>query len=138
KHLKKDNSIINVEVHVDRIAYHNKPARLVLANDVTEGKRSEDALRKSETIMAHAQSIAHFGSWEIELHSQNIFSRKNSVLWSDEVYRIFGYKPGSIVLNSHLFFKAIHPDDIALVKNTIRKTVTENELYSFEHRIVLE
>jgi len=54
-----------------------------LEKPVVEGKKAEEALRKSEGSLAEAQRIAHIGSWDLDLVS-------NTLTWSDEVYRMFG------------------------------------------------
>jgi PAS domain S-box-containing protein len=56
RHLKRDGTIINVEITTHSIAFADKPAELVLANDVTERKRSEDALRESNSQLEIALS----------------------------------------------------------------------------------
>lgn len=50
KHRKKDGSLIDVEVYSHSIQFANKDARLVLANDVTELKKSELELREREEL----------------------------------------------------------------------------------------
>ena len=56
--------------------------------DVSELKEATEALRQSESRLAKAQSLAHLGHWEWDLPS-------GEVLWSDEIYRIFGLYPES-------------------------------------------
>lgn len=48
RHRKKDGSTINVEVTANRLNFAGKAAEFVLANDVTERKKAETALRISE------------------------------------------------------------------------------------------
>jgi two-component system, cell cycle sensor histidine kinase and response regulator CckA len=48
RHKKKDGTIIDVEIISHSIEWNGRPARIVLANDVTERKRTEEALRESE------------------------------------------------------------------------------------------
>ena len=48
KHRKKDGTLIDVEIVSDDIAYEGREARLVLAKDITERRRAEEALRVSE------------------------------------------------------------------------------------------
>jgi PAS domain S-box-containing protein len=48
-HIKKDGSVIDVEITSHKLIFEERPARLVLANDVTERKRAEAAVRESES-----------------------------------------------------------------------------------------
>jgi PAS domain S-box-containing protein len=48
RHRKKDGSIINVEITSNRVNFAGRAAEFVLANDITERKKAEDALRISE------------------------------------------------------------------------------------------
>lgn len=48
RHLKKDGSMIFVEIIAHHIFYEGKPARIILANDVTAKKQAEDLLKVSE------------------------------------------------------------------------------------------
>jgi PAS domain S-box-containing protein len=47
-HQRKDGTLIDVEIIRHEINFGNRPAYLILANDVTEKKKSEMALRESE------------------------------------------------------------------------------------------
>jgi PAS domain S-box-containing protein len=48
--------------------------------------RSNDALRESKEYLDEAQRIAHLGSWQLDVAS-------NQVVWSDELYRMYGFDP---------------------------------------------
>ena len=48
KHRTKDGKILFVEIYSHRLNFMGRNARLVMANDVTERKIFEDALKKSE------------------------------------------------------------------------------------------
>lgn len=48
KHRKKDGSLIDVEITSHRLTFAGRKARIVLANDVTERVRAEEALRQAE------------------------------------------------------------------------------------------
>jgi PAS domain S-box-containing protein len=48
RHCKKDGTLIEVEITAHRLEFAGRPAELVLAIDITERKRAENALRLSE------------------------------------------------------------------------------------------
>jgi PAS domain S-box-containing protein len=54
KHRKKDGSLIDVEISSHAINWADRPARLVLASDVTKRLRADGALRKSEETYRQA------------------------------------------------------------------------------------
>ncbi len=51
KHRKKDGSLIEVEIHSHEILYEGRPARLVLANDVTERVLAEQVLANERNLL---------------------------------------------------------------------------------------
>ncbi len=58
KHRKKDGSVINVQITSHPIDFSGCPSELVLANDITEQLRAEDALRtKNDELTAMTQQL---------------------------------------------------------------------------------
>jgi two-component system, cell cycle sensor histidine kinase and response regulator CckA len=96
--------------------------------DITDREQAEERLRQSEARLARAQEIAQLGSWELEL-------RTRELVWSDEVFRIFGWPPGSEVTLER-FEQSVHPEDRAAVDAAFLKALVRGEPYSFEHRII--
>jgi PAS domain S-box-containing protein len=102
--------------------------------DITERKQVEITLRKRESILAQAGEMAHLGAWDIELGNQEDINI-NPLSWSDEVYRIFGYVPGTVKPSNDLFFERVHPDDRVLVQESIAHAIATGQPYAIEHRV---
>ena len=96
--------------------------------DITERKRAEEELRRSEAHLAEAQRLSHTGSWYLDVVH-------NRLSWSDEVFRIFGIKFGT-PLTYETFLAAVHADDRAFVDQAWKKALL-GAAYEIEHRILV-
>src|SRR6202040_1379458 len=72
--------------------------------DVTERKRAEEALQKSQLYLSEGQRLAHMGSWAF--NPSGFFE-----YWSQELFEIYGLDPqkGSPTLDEYL--ATVHPQD---------------------------
>ncbi len=86
-------------------------------------RRAEEKLRSKDSLLAEAQSLDHIGSWNWDIVS-------DTVLWSDEHYRIFGVTPQEMVMTYEGILSHIHPDD--------RQTVVDKVLQALEDRNTYE
>jgi len=57
------------------------------STDVTERKHAEESLRASEAYLVEAQSLTRTGSCAID------GSSRETVYWSDEMFRLFDFDP---------------------------------------------
>jgi PAS domain S-box-containing protein len=97
--------------------------------DVTERKRAELALRRSESGLANAQRIAQLGNWDWNIAT-------GELTWSDEAYRIFDRDSEGFEPTYEAFLKAVHPEDRALVQKALSNALAGYP-YSLDHRIIL-
>jgi PAS domain S-box-containing protein len=121
----RDGRVIDAACAVVRLSDGTKVA---IARDITERKEAEQRLKQSERQLAEAQRLAHIGSWDWDL-------RTNAVTWSDELYHIFGLQPGTISVAGEVD-RFIHPDDLDLGWDTVKRAVASKEPYDYYHRIL--
>ena len=93
----------------------------------SELERRERALLDRERMLAQSQTIAHIGSWELDLSEERM-------TWSDELCRIAGVPLGSRPTTAE-FLAQVHRDDRALLENQVQSARDGAESHS-EYRIV--
>jgi PAS domain S-box-containing protein len=98
--------------------------------DASDRVRAEEELRQSESALRAAQKVAHVGSWTWHIPT-------NRLIWSDEMYRIFGIAKDDFSGDlAELTARAIHPEDRAEVERVNRAVITERKHSPIEFRIV--
>ncbi len=104
---------------------------IIVFRDITEQKRLQESLERSESSLKKAQSISHIGSWELDLSS-------NVLLWSEEIYRIFEINPFHFEPSYTAFIDAIHPDDRQSVNEAYLNSLQDRQKYTIEHRLLMK
>jgi formate hydrogenlyase transcriptional activator len=97
--------------------------------DITEHRRAEEAIRRSEAYLAEAQRLSHTGSFGWKVSSGEIF-------WSDETFRIFECDPSSKP-TIEFTLSRVHREDRNLVQEQIDRASRNGEGFDFEHRLQL-
>lgn len=80
KHRLADGSVRDVESFATRVQWAGKTAIHSIVHDITDRKRAEAALRKSETILRESQKAARIGSWFYDIESDQL--SVTNELWS--------------------------------------------------------
>ena len=102
----------------------------VLSQDITEMKRVEEELRKSEGRLNMAQRVGHVGSWDVDVES-------GKQQWSDECFRILGFEIGAKAPSFEKFMERIHPDDRAGFMKARGRALYEDQPFDQEYRFIL-
>jgi PAS domain S-box-containing protein len=100
-----------------------------MVRDVTERKRAEEALRRSESYLAEAQRLSHTGTI--------VFNATGPVYWSEESYRIWGLDPRQGLPDRETALHRTHPDDRDRVSKEVFEALHKTRRYAIEFRIVL-
>jgi PAS domain S-box-containing protein len=87
----------------------------------------QDELRQSESRLKNAQSLANMGNWEYD-------PEKQTVIWSDQLYKIYGFKVG-IPITMEMIQKAVLPEDLDMVSRSISEAISKQGSFRIEYRI---
>ncbi|MDC4227280.1 MAG: EAL domain-containing protein [Candidatus Manganitrophus sp.] len=126
----KSGVLITAQITWSRMTFHGKTSWLISAHDISDRKRVEETLKRSEQQLAETERLTRLGSWRWDIPS-------NQATWSDELYRIFSLKPQSKEITSETYLSYIHPEDREQVKRTIEQSLENRGSFSCYHRIVL-
>jgi PAS domain S-box-containing protein len=133
---RKNGTDYWVEIHVSPLRDSSGEVThfVGIQRDITERKIAEDRLRESEAVLEAAQRLAHLGSWVLEFRQGD--PDLGRLVWSEEVFRIFGHTPGALEVTNTAFFRAVHPEDREMVSEALNKAVRERAEYEIDHRIL--
>ncbi len=97
--------------------------------DIDDWKRAEEELRRSAAFLAQAQRVTATGSlwWKVST---------GQIIWSDESYRVMDY-PTTVTPSVERIMERVHPEDRALVAETVDRMVRERSNMDIEHRLLM-
>jgi transcriptional regulator with PAS, ATPase and Fis domain len=100
-----------------------------LNETVQELKNTNEALGKSETYLAEAQSLSHTGSagWNVST---------GELIWSEETFRIWGYDR-TVKPTIQLMLERVHPEDIHRVQEVVDAASRNGRDVDLEHRLLM-
>ncbi|MGM0381805.1 MAG: PAS domain S-box protein, partial [bacterium] len=91
--------------------------------DISERKKFENMLKRT-------QNLGKIGSWQLKIPEDNL-------VWSDEVYRIFGLEPQEFEATYEAFLDYVHPEDRKKVDEAYTSSIEDDrDEYEVDHRIV--
>jgi PAS domain S-box-containing protein len=107
-----------------------------VVKDITEQKQKEIQLEEADNLLKMQNKVAEFteatanvGHWMVD-----ILTRKFS--FSDNYYRIFGFKPSELTPSLTVITEVVHPDDRESFKELHRRLILQTTIPDFEFRII--
>jgi len=102
---------------------------LVLSREHARRRRALAQLQESERRYASAERLGRMGHWEVDLEAETL-------LWSDEIYRIFEIEKTDFDETEEAFFSFVHPDDRESLRRARETALAGHGLLDERHRIV--
>jgi len=130
-HVKRDGTRVTVASRwsLQRDERGVPVAVLETNNDVSERRRAENALRRSEAHLAQAQQLSLTGSFGWE-------PAKDEILWSAETYRIFEYDP-ALKPTAAMVLERTHPADREKVGQLLNTAGDGPTKWAAKHRLLM-
>ncbi len=88
------------------------------------------AIKLNEQRLLEAQKIARIGNWELDVVT-------NQMYWSEEVFRILGFKENSFDPGLTEFLKYINVGEIDIVKNALKRSMEKGQPFNVEYLVTL-
>lgn len=125
-----DIKVISVNAKYYFDALENKRGVECVIRDITEQKKTEEALNENTLLLNESQRLAHLGHWHWDIV-------KNVVKWSPELYRIYGLSEKDFDASFEGYLELLHPEDREHVESTIQTILqgTHDQAH-FEERII--
>ena len=95
--------------------------------DITDRKRAEEAMQRTQFYLSEGQRLAHMGSWALNAAGH---------YWSDELYKIYGLDPQNGAPTVEQYLALVHPQDRASMAETIKRMQEEHCGFDQIERVV--
>jgi diguanylate cyclase (GGDEF)-like protein/PAS domain S-box-containing protein len=105
---------------------------VVCFTDVSTERGAAQRLRRSERLLAETQRLAHVGSWEWDSPG-----RSEQLAWTDEMYRLAGLLPQSVMVTARLWLDVTHPADRQRLETSLRQAFAKPGPFELAQRLVL-
>ena len=100
-----------------------------IASIAVERTLSEAALKQSETFLAEAQRLSRIGSFSWRVAT-------NEITWSEELYRIYEFEPGTNI-TLDVIRTRVHPEDLTLYEKMVEQARNGSEDFEWHYRLLM-
>ncbi|MDH3382077.1 MAG: PAS domain-containing protein, partial [Flavobacteriaceae bacterium] len=124
-----DGEVFNAVVRYSILKYKKDSGKLIFSvENITIRKKLLADIEEKQLNLNQAQQIALIGSFTLN-HTDN------SIIRTDEFYRIFESSPEELPTREECFLGFIHPDDKDQLVTTFHNSIDEHKSYEFTYRI---
>ncbi|AUI67337.1 ATP-binding protein [Beggiatoa leptomitoformis] len=120
-----------LRVNTQPLYYENnsKPYAVFASfTDISDRKRTEEALRKSEARLLKTQQLARLGYWEWDIKTQLVEA-------SHDLFSLFDLPDTSHAIPFKTLLAVVHPTDRGYLQSCIERPLWHEDTYTIEFRI---
>jgi len=127
RHTRKDGTVIVVSSRqaLQRDANGRSSAIIELNSDITERKRDERELVRIAALLKRTEEISKTGGWEYDVAT-------GELIWTDEVYRIYGVDRTSDPMEVTQAIAAYDPESAPIIDAAFRRLVAGGVPYDLD------
>jgi PAS domain S-box-containing protein len=125
--VRADGSEFPTELAITRIPLDGPPSFTGYMRDITERKRSEEELRRSEAFLAEGQQLSRVGSFSWRVATDEI-------MWSEQLYRIFEIDR-DVRVTFEVIGTRVHPEDLSGFTEQIERSRRDGSDVQLEIRL---
>jgi PAS domain S-box-containing protein len=124
------NDAIEIINEIDLFTVESEIASTNIYMNLLKEKITQDgfALRENEYLYERAEAITHLGSYKWDL-------KTNHLVWSQELYRIYGLDPQKDKIDFNYISSFNHPEDTPKVRKKYTAAIEEKRPFDFHYRI---
>jgi PAS domain S-box-containing protein len=109
---------------------NNRVGRLWIHSEITEPRKTEEALRMSEERLRLAQEGSGAGIWDWNI-------RSGEIIWDLNMFKIFGLDPKKDHASLELWNQIMHSEDAKMANARLAQSLKDHTELSNEYRIIL-
>jgi PAS domain S-box-containing protein len=128
EYIRKDG--VRVPVLIGAAAFdESRYQGVAFVVDLTERKRAEEDLRRSEAFLAKGQELSQTGTFSWHFATEEF-------IWSEELYRIYEFEPGARITFEEIATR-YHPEDKAIIASVAEQSRRGVMKFDYTHRLLM-